>query len=661
MYRPDSLTRSASPSRPATPARAARGRRLSAAASSVVEPLEGRSMFSVTPDPGASFTTAFNVGSLNGATTFDDAVGPADTTDIYRFEMPRAGQFFGRIRAFSAKAEVALVQEQIDPDGTVHDVFVDAVTATQDGPDAGFDSGDLPGRILQAGNYFLVVTALGGSTPYLIRMTADYAGTTMSAARDVGSATDATFRDFVGQFPSPSLNDPFDFYKVKLDAAGRFSANLALDSTQADTFAAHLQLIRDANGNGAIDAGDSLATTTSGTTATINADLAAGTYFVRVVSDLNFSNYSLHVNADYAGATPATTRATGVLDVGKGFNDYLDAATDPVDQYRFSVNATRPLRLAVAESNGGTSTIALYRDANGNGIADPGELRISTSAASFNNLLTTVQAGNYLVRVTAAAGRGTYQMFAEAKPDLAGNTLATAPDLKAVNGRTDQADYVSSVDPVDFYKFTASAAGTISARVVPELNGDVDLALIRDANNNGKVDANEVLAASTLNGSQFDQVRKSVAAGTYFVRVTFKPAAEISQYSLTIATDYAGETTATARNVGALAGTKTFDDWASGPFGGVISDTSDLYKFTLASAKTLTAKTTGTLSGEDLDLELYSDKNHDGVLTANERVAVSKHADSPSEQIVKALSAGTYFARVVGVNGETNYHLSLKA
>jgi hypothetical protein len=113
--------------------------------------------------------------------------------------------------------------------------------------------------------------------------------------------------------------------------------------------------------------------------------------------------------------------------------------------------------------------------------------------------------------------------------------------------------------------------------------------------------------------------------------------------------------------VGSLFGTTTFDDWASGPFTGAISDTVDLYKLSLSSTKTLTAKMTGSLSGQELLLQLYRDKNNDGVLSSNEIIAVSNHLNSPNEQISKSLASGTYFVRVVGINGETNYHLSLTA
>ena len=42
-----------------------------------------------------------------------------------------------------------------------------------------------------------------------------------------------------------------------------------------------------------------------------------------------------------------------------------------------------------------------------------------------------------------------------------------------------------------------------------------------------------------------------------------------------------------------------------------------------------------------------------------ELVATSVNPDSASEQISKRLSAGTYYAVVAGVNGETSYHIAL--
>jgi hypothetical protein len=625
----------------------------------ILETLEQRRLLAA--DPGSTFATALNLGDLNGEITSGDSVGPSETTDIYKFTMPRDGEFFGRARANNAPAEIALIQEQTDNNGVVHEVFLDSRDATQDGPDAGFASGDLPEEFLTAGNYFLIITALGGDTSYLVRATADYAGNSLATARDIGSVTDNSFRDFIGEFPTPSLNDLFDTYRFKMDAPGLFDAKFQLDSTDETTFDAHMALIQDVNGNNVIDPGDTLVTTLTGSNGHIQTRLAAGTYILRLSADMNFSNYSLHLNADYAGSTADTVRNLGSLDKLKSVNDFISAPDDIFDDYKFTVSGTRPFFAAVS-AQGATVTLDLFNDTNHDGVAEPGEQVFMTQGGSFETILRTVTQGQYILRVHGFIGSAVYTMSAETRPDGAGNTLSSAKNLGAVNGLEHLDDYVSDSDPFDFYKFTASAAGTIGASIFTEFGGNVDLALIRDANNNGKIDKNELLAAATMTTSGAKELTKSIAAGNYFLRVTsdnIEPG--VTKYFLSFQTDYAGSTPETARNVGALSGSHTFNDWASGPFGGAISDTDDVYKFTLSSTKSFSAKMVGDHAGQDLDLFLYQDKNNDGKLTANEIIASSKHLNSPNEQISKSLSKGTYFVRVAGLNGETNYHLTLKA
>ena len=612
-------------------------------------------------DPGSTFATALNIGDLNGQVTSGDTVGPSDQQDIYKFTMPRDGEFFGRLRADNSPAQINLVQEQTDSQGVVHEVFVDSRTANQVGPDGGFSSGDLPEHFLTAGNYFLIVTALGANTSYLIRATADYAGNTLAAARNIGSVTDNSFQDFIGQFTSPSLNDPFDTYKFKMDAAGTFDAKFTLDSTDESTFKAHMALIHDVNGDNAIEPGDTIAQTSPGSNGHIQTRLAAGTYILRLSADLNFSNYHLHLNADYAGSSADTVRDLGSVDKLKSVNDFISAPSDIFDDYKFTVSGSRPLFAAVS-APGAVVTLELFNDANNDGVAEPNEAVIGTQGGSFETLLRPITQGHYILRVHGFIGSAVYSMSIETRPDGAGNTLGSAKNLGAVNGLKQVDDYVAEADPIDFYKFTATASGTIGASISTEFGGNVDLALIRDANNNGKVDKNEVLAAASMTQTGAKEFTKSISAGNYFLRVTSNDTqTSVSKYFLDFQTDYAGNSPSAARNVGTLSGSHAFDDWASGPFGGAISDTDDDYKFKLTSKKSFSAKLIGDHDGQDLDLLLFQDKNNDGKLTSNELIAASKHLNSPNEQISKSLSAGTYFVRVAGLNGETNYHLTLKA
>src|SRR4051812_13004825 len=277
-------------------------------------------------------------------------------------------------------------------------------------------------------------------------------GSTLATARDIGSATDITIHESVGTNAATGLNDPTDYYKLKMDAPGTLQVTMNTDDS---TFFAQnsVQIVQDLDNNGVIELRDIVRQTGSGQNVATGATLAAGTYFVGVLSSSGGSNYHVRVTADYAGETPDTQRAMGSLDTGKSFNDFIGAPDDLVDQYKFHLSASRPVHLVSIEQDG-TSLLELFKDSNHNGIADPFEGVLGTSSHHVDELLVTVGAGDYIVEVLAGNGTGTYQLFAEARPDLAGNTLATAKNLGAVNGLVRRDDFVSKQDPVDLFKFT---------------------------------------------------------------------------------------------------------------------------------------------------------------------------------------------------------------
>jgi hypothetical protein len=621
-------------------------RALQRAAAVTVESLERREMFSATVP----------VGDLNGTATFEGGITALEPKNVYSFSMAHNGQLNVEVGEIGVPLDLLLVQEKTDSNGSVRDIIIASQTAT---PVNGGLLANLPQVSLAAGDYSVIIRGQGGDAAYSVRMTSDYAGQSLVQARNIGSATDATFRDFIGRSSETSKNDAFDLYKFKMDAPGALFVKLDVDGTPGQMPLGRVQLIQDANGNGVVDDGDLLETTSPGPSASMRPRLEAGTYFIRVISDVGFSNYKLRVNADYAGGLAINSRVMGSLDSIKSFNDFIDKDEDVEDRYLFNVSAARPLFLSLVESGGGSSRLSLFKDANNDGMPQESELEVTATAKPATRFLRTVGPGQYIVQMKALTGGGTYTLTAETRPDAAGDTLKTAKNLGTVNGLIRADDSVTIADPFDFYKFTASAAGKVSAQLFCEFEpATVDL--IRDANNNGVVDPGEVLASSTPSAMGLEQLSKSITGGTYFLRVKITDSTIASKYLLTFHTDYAGSTPQDARTVGALRGTKDFDDWASGDLGG-ISDSTDLYKFSLSSTRTFSAKMIGAHSGQDLDLELYRDKNNDGVLSSTELVTSSRKVDSPNEQISKSLAAGTYYLKVVGVNGETNYHLSLKA
>src|SRR5439155_25836191 len=135
------------------------------------------------------------------------------------------------------------------------------------------------------------------------------------------------------------------------------------------------------------------------------------------------------------------------------------------DTYKFSLASPRPF--AASLQTGTSIDVLLYRDANNNGVIDPGEFVTSTASQNGQTLLADLPAGNYFLRADAyAGGAGKYALTLEAPPDTAGNTLATAKNLGAVNGLyagNGLETYVSASDTVDLYKFNATAAGTLTA------------------------------------------------------------------------------------------------------------------------------------------------------------------------------------------------------
>ena len=245
-----------------------------------------------------------------------------------------------------------------------------------------------------------------------------------------------------------------------------------------------------------------------------------------------------------------------------------------------------------------------------------------------------------------------------APPDAAGNTLSGAQNLGLLGAPQAIADFVGFVDPEDFYSFTLNAPNRVSA-LVDGLDGDVDLQLIQDLNGNGEVDDDEVLTTSDEFGTTPDSFDVLLNSGSYFVRVNSFGSG--SNYNLTLSAtpgvvvppDNAGNSLATANNIGPLVGTASFSD-----FSGAI-DTSDIYSFTLAATSNVNIALDGLSA--DIDVQLIQDINGDGEVGDDEVLGLSQEAGNASEAIAATLIPGNYFVEVFPFAGETTYELNISA
>jgi trimeric autotransporter adhesin len=221
------------------------------------------------------------------------------------------------------------------------------------------------------------------------------------------------------------------------------------------------------------------------------------------------------------------------------------------------------------------------------------------------------------------------------------NTLATAQKLGAITGTRDFVDSVSGSDPNDFYQFTLNSTSTYRFSL-NGLSADADLDLL---DRNGRV-----LYSSNNGGNTAEVLSGSLAAGTYYLQIYSYGSAQtnynLQLMSQAVAIDLAGNTLAAAKNLGAIAGTQTFQDFVGS------TDGNDYYRFTLAKGSNFSLNLSGLQS--DADVELLDSRG--------QQIAYSNGAGNVSESLQQLLSAGTYYVRVFSyASADTRYSLKLVA
>jgi serine protease len=244
--------------------------------------------------------------------------------------------------------------------------------------------------------------------------------------------------------------------------------------------------------------------------------------------------------------------------------------------------------------------------------------------------------------------------------------LSTAIPIGSLNGRWVTTNSVGNRavgdrDWWDIYQFQINAPSDLDV-VLTGLSVNANVFLVRDWNGNNQIDlgddSEEVLDGSINPGVADDAFRTlQLPTGIYYVLVSTTEL--FTNYSLTLTSDAAGSTFATARNLGFVGGTfpsRTVQDYV-GP-----TDPDDIYRFQLSTASDVRIDLTNLSA--DADLFLARDANGNGRLDVGELIDSSILAGTTPDAIpVNGLAAGTYFIYVVpGVStAATNYRLSLSA
>ena len=143
-----------------------------------------------------------------------------------------------------------------------------------------------------------------------------------------------------------------------------------------------------------------------------------------------------------------------------------------------------------------------------------------------------------------------------------------------------------------------------------------------------------MLASSANGGAASESIVRSLAIGSYFVRVY--PYSGSTNYTLSLSAapaapaDNAGNTLATARSIGALSTAQSFSDWVGS------ADTNDYYSFSLQQAGNFNLSLSGLSANADVQL----------LGSSGSVLASSANGGAASESIVRSLAIGSYFVRV---------------
>ncbi|BAY23576.1 peptidase [Calothrix sp. NIES-2100] len=493
---------------------------------------------------GPTLATARDLGTSWGQTSdkylaynkinWQDYLDYRDNVDVMKFKMEAPGTISLRMKDFTYTGGLQAKMELLDSNGNV----LRTVSGTVG------DGINVDRFSAAAGTYYVRYTQISGSDPYTVRIVTDYAGDVTGTARDLGNVSGSSRRlyDMVGgAFGLPTYEDANDLYKFTLDKTSPIDIQLSIDTSAfpTPTFDANLRLARDTNNDGFITADEVLLSSSNPGGDRLSTTLGAGTYYVQVVQNGAYTSYQLDLDSDF-DAVPSDpqpynnmskARSLGNLigetpyDLGDGFGI---SAGDFSDYFKFTMTAAGKLS-ASAFNNSYYSratqnpSLSIVQDLNNNQRLDPGE---TITPFSNGSLTANLAAGTYFLHTTGTGEQAAY--YLRLVSDYAGNTLSTARPLAAISGATPAnqifQDYIeqsfdASSDVNDFYRFDLSSTYQVTLNTTGVAGEDLSLSLIKDVNNNGAIDAGDILATSNALDSPTETLSQVLGAGRYFVRV----------------------------------------------------------------------------------------------------------------------------------------------
>jgi hypothetical protein len=489
---------------------------------------------------GTNFYTATNLGSLSGTQTVQDYLGVSNSRpdSYYRFTLSSTSNLNLVMTGLTADADLRLLSSA----GTV----VASSLLYGYTQDETINLASLP-----AGEYYIRANRYSGNTGFTLNLSTNPVSNLLPNEIELGNVGAGVITQ-TGNINNSNTSDVYHFSSM----APSSNFTLSLNGLSAD---ADVRVIRDANHNGIVDAGEVIARSiqVGAESGAINLQgLGTGDYSIQVYQGSigSTTSYTLSVQGiPGLGSTPESNGPTifgfpiypnntieqaynlNVLNGTRHFSDSVsqfppnffitDASDDPQDFYRFTLGTTSNFSLSLTGLVE-NADVEVIRDINGNGLVDAGEVIASSTLSSLSPELLNIQglgSGDYFVRVKSAqAGDSTsYNLTLQATPGLG---LPPSPGyvnyIGNLNGPRDFGGSISNLRPADLYEFTLETASSVNLEL-GGLTGNLNVMLYQNYNNNGFVEPYEVIAESTRPGSLSEFInRQGLAAGTYYVMVS---------------------------------------------------------------------------------------------------------------------------------------------
>lgn len=390
-----------------------------------------------------------------------------------------------------------------------------------------------------------------------------------------------------------------------------------------------------------------------------------------IVADKEWQNTDLGQKLrSFAAEDLSTAVDLGTLTSNKTLNGFV-GNDNFTDVYSFTLDTASNVTINLSGLSA-DADLVLIEDINANGLSDedfPGLEEIievseleGTVSESIDILL---QAGEYFIEVEQYEGDTNYDLSLNATPfvpptDTIPNTIPNAFDLGVINDtQVEVSEHVGSTDTVDYFKFTLDTQSDLDLELT-DLSANVDIRLIQDADENGRVDDEEVIDFASSPGDEDKYIFvPDLEEGDYFIELENVNGEAMYNLGLDVTAsttppDNAGNSLSEAKDLGNLnnAGNINFSDSVN------VRDVKDFYEFTLTETSEFNLSLTGITSDADVYLIKGGDSNDD---EDTEEIIAASTLKTGDEEIKLNLAAGSYIIEVFDVLGDTNYNLELSA